>query len=236
MQKPNSIYVEKQGLKTLNYEYYQNAESKKIGEFLLFFNIWTTTKQKSLNVRFPFYNHKFSSTYSGEKISWDIEHINARQLRIDLSKDPNFDYKNFAKWALEELDTEKIERDFCDLLKVASNGELDNEQKEEFHKGWKIFAKSHNDNESGDNRIQNLALLDSTTNRGYGNSFFGEKRAKIIDNDKTGKYVPIATKNVFLKYYNNTPKFDSAWDENDKRAYMKEINACIDELNKFKGV
>ena len=76
----------------------------------------------------------------------------------------------------------------------------------------------------------------SISGHSYGNSFFGEKRAKIIENDKTGKYVPVATKNVFLKYYNNSPRFDSAWDSNDKKAYMKEIDACIKELIEFEGV
>ena len=233
---PISIYIEKKDEKRLNYEYYTNMGSKKIGEFLLFFNIWTTIKQKELNIHFPFYNHKFSSTYTNKELSWDIEHINARQLKIDISKESNLDYAQFAKWALEELDSEKIEESFRNLLKTAVNSELDGEERQQFNNKWKEFAKRRNENESGDNSIQNLALLDSATNRGYGNSFFGEKRAKIIENDKTGKYVPIATKNVFLKYYNNSPKFDNAWDNNDKKVYMEEIDACIEELKKFKGV
>ncbi len=235
-QKPNSIYVKKQSEKALNHEYYTNMGSKKIGEFLLFFNIWTTIKQKELNIRFPFYNHKFSSTYTDKELSWDIEHINARQLKIDISKESDLDYKQFAKWALEELDVEKLDNDFLDLLYTSAEYELEKEQKKQFNDSWKDFANKRNQNDSGDNSIQNLALLDSATNRGYGNSFFGEKRAKIIENDKTGKYVPIATKNVFLKYYNNSPKFDSAWDSNDKKAYMKEIDDCIAELKKFEGV
>ena len=49
--------------------------------------------------------------------------------------------------------------------------------------------------------ISNLALLDDETNRGYGNAMFFIKRKKIIENDKQGIFVPICTKNVFLKYY-----------------------------------
>ena len=230
---PVSIYVEKKGEKRLNLEYYPNMGSKRIGEFLLYFNIWTTVKQKELNIRFPFYNHKFSSAYNGKELSWDIEHINARQLKIDLSKEENFNYTQFAKWALEELDIEKLEDSFKEILHTAVSGELTDEQKKLFNIKWSAYAKNRNETESGDNSIQNLALLDSATNRGYGNSFFGEKRSKIIQNDKNGKYVPIATKNVFLKYYNTSPQFDSAWDSNDKKAYMKEIDDCINEL---KGV
>ena len=233
---PVSIYIEEKGEKRLNHEYYTNMGSKKIGEFLLYFNIWTTIKQRELNIRFPFYNHKFSSAYNGKELSWDIEHINARQLKIDLSKEENFNYTQFAKWALEELDSEKIEESFKEILYSAVNDKLNDENKELFNDKWKEFAKNRNETESGDNSIQNLALLDSATNRGYGNNFFGEKRSKIIQNDKNGKYVPIATKNVFLKYYNTSPRFDSAWDSNDKKAYMKEIDACIKELKGFKGV
>lgn len=232
-QKPKSIYVKKHSEKALNHEYFTNMGSKKIGEFLLFFNIWTTTNQKSLKARFPFYNHKFSSTSTEKEISWDIEHINARQFKIDLSKETNFNYKQFAKWALEEIAGEKLGDSFLNLLYDATESELNSEQLEQFKKEWKDFASNHNQNESGDNSIQNLALLDSTTNRSYGNSFFGEKRAKIIENDKNGKYVPIATKNVFLKYYNSSPKFDGAWDDSDKKAYMKEIDACIEVLTSF---
>lgn len=80
------------------------------------------------------------------------------------------------------------------------------------------------------NSIANLALLDSHTNRSYGNAVFSIKRKRIIDLDKKGTFVPICTKNVFLKYYSHEADKLMFWSKKDADDYQ---HAIIDMLTWF---
>ncbi|MBA1128935.1 DUF1524 domain-containing protein, partial [Escherichia coli] len=71
--------------------------------------------------------------------------------------------------------------------------------------------------------LGNLALLDSSTNRSYKNALFPIKRARIIDNDKRGVFIPICTKNVFLKYYSQSVTELIHWSESDAKYYQEAI-------------
>ena len=64
--------------------------------------------------------------------------------------------------------------------------------------------------------ITNLALLDQKTNRGYKNAVFPLKRKTIIEQDKTGGFVPICTKECFLKYFSDYPPKVSFWTQEDR--------------------
>lgn len=96
------------------------------------------------------------------------------------------------------------------------------------------------------NKIWNFTLLDSSTNRSYGNAIFPAKRKVIIGKDQGKKFnpstidengqivlgsaenspsafIPPCTKYVFLKYY-NTASFDpNAWTKDDADAYKNNI-------------
>lgn len=81
-----------------------------------------------------------------------------------------------------------------------------------------------------DDGIGNLTLLDQNTNRKYQDAPFNEKRRTIIEVDAEGKFVPVCTRNIFLKVYStNLDNFD-AWTENDKLDY---IDSMKNELAKF---
>lgn len=96
------------------------------------------------------------------------------------------------------------------------------------------------------NKIWNFTLLDSSTNRSYGNAIFPAKRKVIIGKDQGKKFnsstidengqivlgsaenspsafIPPCTRYVFLKYY-NTASFDpNVWTRNDAEAYKDNI-------------
>ena len=76
----------------------------------------------------------------------------------------------------------------------------------------------------------NLTLLDSVTNRGYGNAFFSIKRKTIIENDKKGTFIPICTKNLFLKYYSKNATDLQKWTEEDAERYKSAILETFEEL------
>ena len=80
--------------------------------------------------------------------------------------------------------------------------------------------------------IRNLTLLDAQTNRGYGNSFFPIKRKWIISNDSQGVFVPIVTKNVFLKYYTKKGNNLMVWNKTDAEDYITAMEQSLSEYLK----
>ena len=91
-----------------------------------------------------------------------------------------------------------------------------------FDKVTTHFNKYMNDTENVDG-ISNLALLDEKTNKGYKNAVFPLKRKRIIELDKTGGFVPICTKNVFLKYFSDYPPKISFWTQEDREKYEQDL-------------
>src|SRR5690606_127381 len=91
-----------------------------------------------------------------------------------------------------------------------------------------IIPKEDGEDKEYLHRIENMALLGFLENISLSNSIFEVKRRKIIDLDKKGAFIPLATKRVFLKYYanDNTQHF-SVWTATERNAYLKEITDCI---------
>ena len=69
--------------------------------------------------------------------------------------------------------------------------------------------------------IGNLALLNSDINRSYGNAFFPTKRRLIIEADMAGAFIPLGTKNVFLKYYSKDVNKHTRWTQKDINSYSE---------------
>jgi hypothetical protein len=65
------------------------------------------------------------------------------------------------------------------------------------------------------------------TNRSYKNAIFPVKRARIIELDKQGQFVPPATRNVFLKYYSPHAAQLMLWDGADQDAYAEAIEKTL---------
>jgi hypothetical protein len=83
-----------------------------------------------------------------------------------------------------------------------------------------------------DDSLWNLTLLDRGTNRSreYACKTFDEKRKIIIEREAKGLFVPLCTKNVFLKVYSHELRDMSKWEDGDKTDYIKAIT---DTLNSF---
>ena len=77
--------------------------------------------------------------------------------------------------------------------------------------------------------IDNLALLSGRHNSKLNNSIFPAKRDIIIELDKNGSFIPICTKNVFLKYYSRDVEQNVKWDKKDMDAYLGELNAILND-------
>ncbi len=71
-----------------------------------------------------------------------------------------------------------------------------------------------------DDTIGNLTLLLAKINRSYKDDEFSEKRKEIIERDCIGMFIPICTKNVFMKQYSNSISNMDRWEQSDKNDYI----------------
>lgn len=211
---------------------------KEIRKVLLLFNIVTILQTQMAkdslrsDMRFPFYRYK--------KEDWDIEHVNSQTDKV-ISDDAKK-----KEWAWDILDFFIGSKDQADVEKWLAENEEDergplckrvfeiacSEKKVDDIRFDSVFdevkALFHEDQPlTNKNSISNLALLDSNTNRSYGNAFFPIKRKRIIDNDSKGIFVPIATKNLFLKYYSRRSDQLMYWTQPDANDYLEAIKTVL---------
>lgn len=74
--------------------------------------------------------------------------------------------------------------------------------------------------------IWNFVLLNSKTNRSYGNHIFPVKRRRILA-DEFNVYTPIGTRNVFEKAYSRKIEHFLAWTRTDAKAYWEDIKRVL---------
>ena len=72
-----------------------------------------------------------------------------------------------------------------------------------------------------------MALLTVDENAALNNSTFDVKRIKILDMDRNGDYIPICTKNVFMKYYSSSDTKLHVWSEEDRKSYIEAMNNVL---------
>lgn len=216
-------------LSSLSYE--SNKQHNQIRGVLLLFNIVSLLNSPSSNARFEF------ERYKSDK--WDIEHI--RSVASDMPKNQDTQ----KRW-LEQIVDYISDDDVVDQKKHLSDKQLteaqsikaqatslnsasfNSSQFEELYQRVTQFYNPNSDDEV-DNSIGNLTLLDSGTNRSYKNTIFPIKRKCIIELDKQATYVPLCTKNVFLKYYSKNVDEMLFWKDKDSSDYQQEmIDTFID--------
>ena len=77
------------------------------------------------------------------------------------------------------------------------------------------------------NSISNLALLSGKDNSALKNNIFPIKRRIILEKDKEGSFIPICTRNVFLKYYTQDVTSPYYWGEEDRTCYLDAIKTTL---------
>lgn len=86
--------------------------------------------------------------------------------------------------------------------------------------------------ENGDETmsIDNLSLLTERCNKGIGNRFFFDKRQRLMKYQSEGQYIPLLTLHVFTKWYSPKNDFPWFWGEDDRTAYLKELDSYIKKI------
>jgi uncharacterized protein with ParB-like and HNH nuclease domain len=187
--------------------------NENVKPLLLLHNIQTMLNNSEENSRFPFNRYK--------KEKWDIEHIHAIATEIPTAEQHRKDWLEQAK---EFLNT-KEDKDLALLQEISQYSKDGFEQL--FHKILNHFSENGTHEEIND--LSNLALLDEGTNRGYKNAVFPVKRKTIIEKEKEGTFVPICTKNVFMKYYSDKIAQMTFWGESDRNAYIANIKEVLQD-------
>lgn len=189
---------------------------KKVKDVLLLYNILTMLRNENDNSYFPF------DVYKNKK--WDIEHITSVTDTLPNDKEKwLFDAKEYIDISIKSGKDLKKRADNCDCS--------DEETFEMLFTDIVAHFNSHLEDQDI-NDISNLALLDSETNRGYKNAVFPFKRNTIIEKDKQGNFIPICTKNVFLKYFSNYPPKISFWTQEDRDKYFEDLETVLDNYLK----
>lgn len=199
----------------LDYE----KNSNEIKKVLLLFNIETILRMKTHNYRFSFNSYK--------RGKWSIEHIHAQNT------DGLSTVKQWMAWiedhikSLERINANK----YKEVIERMKSINEDNISAELFNKLFEEVQNCFKDQFSDDmHLINNLTLLDKDLNSRLGNSFFDVKRDIIIKMDKEGYFIPICTRNVFLKYYSKNASHLYFWGPEDRKDYYDEI---IHTLQKY---
>lgn len=216
----------------LQQEYEKKDKLKKTACYplLLLYNLQTVIAQNknlkenkygmSIFYKFPFHLMK--------EESWDVEHIDSD------TTNPLTEFSDQKEWlndCLTEISDENIEKEINKFIGEKDQPEgfddLVSKIDEYINKGCERLKQGDINQK---NLIWNYCLLDSSTNRSYGNAIFPAKRRRIIQKDKGENgvsFIPPCTKNVFLKYYNQQTNVLRRWERQDAKAYLMDINNVL---------
>jgi len=182
------------------------------------------SENKRSNLRFQF------DAFKDPDLGWDLEHIRS----IASNKISN--RKEWLDPCLSFLETETNEsaatlvaaiRTFLHSSKTEGTADPFEELKRDI---LEYFMEEDAEERNG---IANLTLLDRGTNRSYKNNPFAVKRRKILSLDKAGIFVPLCTRNVFLKCYSEQVGNPVFWSDEDGDAYQAAILETL--VNFFLG-
>ncbi len=195
-------------------EILQYSEGKddrdKITNILKLFNVYTHMQENSCC---PFSLYK--------NTQWSLEHIHAQNSQ-DLHDE------DWIKWAKESSASDNVLQDI-----IMDWDSSQDEKKQEIKNNFESkIGELFGDIEDYMHSLMNMALLGKSANSALSNKIFPQKRNDVLSYIENKEYlVPIATRNVFLKYYNQSPGEMQKWTIDDCRSYGKALIKCFEKFN-----
>lgn len=204
---------------------YETSTTNNLRQILLLFNIASLLNNPDSNARFQFEKFKLDQ--------WDIEHIRSVSSEIPESKEKQ---EQWLEQVIEYIsdnntlaepdllppnDLAEAQLIKTQAINLCSTSLTKDQFKDIYDRVIKLYDPHSND--EVDSSIGNLTLLDSSTNRSYKNAIFPIKRKRIIELDKQATYVPLCTKNVFLKYYSKNVDKMLYWGKKDSEDYQEAM-------------
>lgn len=201
-------------------------DKPKIAHVLLLHNLEKIRHNKHNHEYFPFQVYK--------SITKSLEHIHAQNIE---DMDPN-DKELWKAWLKEHLlilkdcakDNENAEALKVEVEQTMSSSKFNFTDFKIL--GNKILSMLPKDEEEDSSvylhKIENMALLGLSENITLSNSVFEAKRRKILEMDKEGAFLPIATKRIFLKYYSKEGNTQySIWTKDERANYKDDIRETL---------
>ncbi len=217
-----SLAVTKKEFTDLDYDKHR----QKCERVLLLFNVLSVDNLEHGNERYPF------DTHHDEK--WSLEHIHAQAAQPLNGEEAWRKWLRDAKLTLDMLrlddqkDNDEEKRRLAGLLNKTLAGKAIGG--EAFQKLEARISKFLNRlNAASDlHSLDNLALLQGEINSEFGNQSFPAKRQRLLKHDKDGRFIPLCTRRVFLKYYTESGEQQlQLWSQADRNAYYDEIAKVV---------
>ena len=193
----------------------------KIKSILLLFNLATLLQNRRSNLRFQF------DSFKGER--WNIEHIRSVTSDKPVRHSERIEWLGHCLGYLQSQEDEDILRAEIEaFVALPAPTALETIFDPLYDKLLDFFHEKTD--QEADNGISNLALLDEGTNKSYKNAVFAVKRQRLLSLDQAGVFVPLCTRNVFLKCYSPRAGNVMFWSPADGDAYQ---NVIVETLVSF---
>lgn len=194
-----------------------------IYKVLTLFNVLSVMNATDSMMRYPFELHKQA------KGGWSLEHIHAQKSEGLNTVEQWRSWLEAHNDVLNNSSNEQWKALSSEIAEILKNDDKSITQ-EIFNKFFERVKNELSEKEDTDelHDLENMALLSKDDNATLNNSMFAVKRRKILEMDKTGAYIPICTRNVFLKYYTNDAKNFTIWNKDDREAYIKAIKTTLE--------
>lgn len=198
------------------------ADRPRTDDVLLLMNVETVRRTRGSSERYSFKEHAAGA--------WSLEHIHAQNAER-LNKAAQWvEWLRLHDEALAAL-PESADGSYDDLrTRIAQARALITEAKFRAleQELTEVFSSSEDTGTTGVHSIANLALLDRDANSALNNSVFEVKRRAIIARDKAGDYIPVCTRNAFLKYYTTAEAQQiHFWGAQDMEGYLDELVSTV---------
>lgn len=220
-----------------NLSYEVASHAHKAERLLLLMNVESVRRNQHSNEKYPFQAHKARA--------WSLEHIHAQNAQVLNKADQWRAWLKLHREALNSIQPSESDRK---IIKQEILDEI-NSLPEEIqgitfnHIAARISEFFTPPDQSTGNMmhslhsISNLALLSSDNNSALSNAVFEVKRQKIINLDRQGAYIPVCTRQVFLKYFTNADAQQiHFWSLQDRESYLNAMIGPPDSSGGVEGI
>lgn len=223
-----SLALRASDVEALSYD--NQSDYEKLLRLLLLMNVESMRLALHSNQRFPFHLHTDTA--------WSLEHIHAQNAE-NLTK-----AEQWRTWlcqhlsALSALAPETV-TDQAQLIQDIQTALAQMETARNFGATFQDLAtrvvkafNAHGEQSLSAahnvHSVSNLALLSKADNSLLSNSVFEVKRQSLLAVDRKGGYIPVCTRNVFLKYYTAADAHQNHfWSPQDRSHYLDAIISTV---------
>jgi uncharacterized protein DUF262 len=221
-----SLNLSKSGVESLTYQ-----TSTKTARALLLMNVETVRRRTQSSMRYSF--------DAQARRLWSFEHIHAQNSQGLSTVEQWTAWLGEHRQALAALDLPEAQLAALRERIDKALPTISSETFEPLHRELTLLFTAEDDASDRDDpggtdhsevdAVTNLALLARDDNSVLTNAVFEVKRRQVIALDRSGSYIPVCTRNVFLKYYTEAGAHQlHFWGPRDRQGYLAAMLAALD--------